>query len=264
MPTDVPLINDHNPKTPTLSIDLNADVAEGCGQDERLMSIISSANICCGLHAGSVADIHKTLQFAKHHGVQVGAHPSLDDRANFGRVAQQLDADAYQALMSYQLGAMQAMCDLHGLKLSYVKPHGALYNQAASDEHLAEILVKQLKSFNPELALMGLAGSQMIDAAESLGVAVIREAFADRRYTDAGTLVSRSQPHAVIADENEVVQQVLSMVQAGHIITESGKTLTTQIDSICLHGDNEHAIAFASRIKQALQQHGIAIKPLAL
>lgn len=262
MPTDT--TSHANPKTPTLSIDLNTDVAEGCGQDERLMSIISSANICCGLHAGSVADIHQTLQFAKHHGVQVGAHPSLDDRANFGRVAQQLNADAYHALMSYQLGAMQAMCNLHGLKLAYVKPHGALYNQAASDEHLAEILVKQLKAFNPELALMGLAGSQMIAVAESLGVAVIREAFADRRYTDAGTLVSRTKPHAVIANEEEAVQQVLGMVQAGHIITESGKTLSTQIDSICLHGDNEHAIAFAKQIKQALQQHGIAIKPLAI
>lgn len=193
--------------------------------------------------------------------MQVGAHPSLDDRANFGRVAQNLKADAYQALISYQLGAMQSMCDLHGICLTYVKPHGALYNQAASDANLAEILVKQIKAFNPELALMGLAGSQMIEVAESLGVAVIREAFADRRYTDAGTLVSRSQPHAVIEDENEAVQQVIGMVQSGRIITESGKTLTTKIDSICLHGDNEHAINFANRIKQALQSHGIVIKP---
>lgn len=243
-------------------IDLNADVAEACGQDSELMPIISSANICCGLHAGSATEILTTLRLAKHHNVRVGAHPSYDDRANFGRSNQNLDnlaEDEIRAVIRYQLGAMQALCEQAGVTLSYVKPHGALYNQASANESLAKIVADEIKQFNPNLTVMALSGGKLIDVAKAMGLTTQSEVFADRRYEDNGALVARSQPNAVIADDDEAIAQVLQMIQQGTVTSTSGKTVPVVADSICLHGDNAHAIEFAKKIQAKLTAENIAI-----
>ncbi len=242
-----------------LTIDLNADVAEGCGQDDKLMRIVSSANICCGLHAGSPSEMLKILKLAKQHGVRVGAHPSFDDRENFGRSNQQLPDDELQAVLLYQLGAITALCDWVGVTLEYVKPHGALYNQAAKDAHLANLIAATIKQFNPKLALMGLSGSELIKAAHAHGLVAESEVFADRRYEDNGALVARSQANAVIASDEEALAQVLHMVKNHMVTSVNGKNIAVQADSVCLHGDSEHAVQFAKQIQTTLQQQQIAI-----
>lgn len=241
------------------SIDLNADVAEGFAFDEALMPLISSANICAGLHAGGAVCMHQTLTYAKKHGVRIGIHPSYDDRANFGRTNHSLPAHEVRALLFYQMGAVKAVCQTLGLAPSYVKPHGALYNQASTDPALANIIAQAVYDFDPHLALMGLSGGQLIQAGQAFNLNVICEAFADRRYNADGTLVNRTCPNALIEDDDEAIAQVLRMVQDGQVVTHTGAVIDLQVDSICLHGDGKHALAFAQKIKHALLEHGIGI-----
>ncbi|WP_197708891.1 5-oxoprolinase subunit PxpA [Psychrobacter sp. YP14] len=241
------------------TIDLNADVAEGCGQDIALMNIISSANVSCGLHAGSYQHMLETLKLAKQHNVRVGAHPGFDDRDNFGRTAQQLPEEECRALIHYQLGAAKAMCDLVGVKLSYVKPHGALYNQAAKDEKLAKIIVNAVKNFDPSLAIMGLSGSYLISVAKAQGLTSISEVFADRNYESDGSLVARSKDNALITDATQAAQHALQMITQGIVTSVDGVQVPVEAQSICLHGDSEHAVQFAAEIKQKLEQQGILI-----
>ncbi|MBP2280714.1 UPF0271 protein [Psychrobacter sp. PL19] len=242
-----------------MKIDLNADVAEGCGQDESLLSIVSSANVCCGLHAGSYQEMLTTLQLAKTNNVRVGAHPGLDDRENFGRTNQTLDEAAYQALLAYQLGATRALCDLVGVPLEYVKPHGALYNQAAVDEALSDILVSEIKRFDPNLKVMGLSGGYLIKSAKNHGLVTISEVFADRNYEKDGSLVSRSKDNALITDTDEAINHVLQMITEGTVTSICGAKVPVDAQSICLHGDGEHAILFAKEIKKQLELKGIKV-----
>ncbi len=242
-----------------MKVDLNADVAEGCGQDEKLMTIVSSANVCCGLHAGSYAEMLTTLQLAKKNNVRVGAHPSLDDRENFGRTDQVLDEEGYRALMRYQLGATKALCDLVGVPLEYVKPHGALYNQAAANESLADILVSEMKSFDSNLKVMGLSGGYLVKSAKKHGLEAISEVFADRNYEKDGSLVSRSKDNALITDTDEATNHVLQMITEGFVMSICGEKVPVDAQSVCLHGDGEHAILFAQEIKKQLELKGIEI-----
>lgn len=242
-----------------MNIDLNADVAEGCGQDDKLLTIVSSANVCCGLHAGSYAQMIATLQLAKKNNVRVGAHPGLDDRENFGRTNQSLDEEGYRALMAYQLGATKALCDLVGVSLDYVKPHGALYNQAAVDESLADILVSEIKRFDPNLKVMGLSGGHLVAAAKRQGMVSISEVFADRNYEKDGSLVSRSKDNALITDTQAAIDHVLQMITQGTVTSVCGEVVPVEAESICLHGDGAHAILFAREIKTQLEQKGITI-----
>lgn len=242
-----------------MNIDLNADVAEGCGQDDKLLTIVSSANVCCGLHAGSYAEMIATLQLAKKNNVRVGAHPGLDDRENFGRTNQSLDEEGYRALMAYQLGATKALCDLVGVSLDYVKPHGALYNQAAVDESLADILVSEIKRFDPSLKVMGLSGGHLVAAAKRQGLVSISEVFADRNYEKDGSLVSRSKDNALITDTQAAIDHVLQMITQGTVTSVCGEVVPVEAESICLHGDGAHAILFAREIKTQLEQKGITI-----
>ena len=242
-----------------MKIDLNADVAEGCGQDGKLLTIVSSANVCCGLHAGSYAHIFRTLQLAKQNNVRVGAHPGLDDRDNFGRINKSLDIDSYRALVTYQLGATNALCELVGVKLDYVKPHGALYNQAAIDQDLADIIVSEIKRFNPELKIMGLSGGYLIQSAKAHGLQAISEVFADRNYNKDGSLVSRNQVNALITDPQKATRHALEMITQGTVTTICGDIIPVEAQSICLHGDSEHAVLFAKQIKEQLQLKGIEI-----
>ena len=242
-----------------MKIDLNADVAEGCGQDDKLLTIVSSANVCCGLHAGSYDEMLATLQLAKANNVRVGAHPGLNDRENFGRTNQSLNEASYRALLSYQLGATKALCDLVGVPLEYVKPHGALYNQAAVDQALSDILVSEIKRFDPNLKVMGLSGGHLVKSAKNHGLVSISEVFADRNYEEDGSLVSRSKDNALINDTNEAINHVLQMITEGTVTSVSGKKIPVEAQSICLHGDGEHAILFAQEIKKQLEIKGIKI-----
>ncbi|WP_299184893.1 5-oxoprolinase subunit PxpA [uncultured Psychrobacter sp.] len=242
-----------------MKVDLNADVAEGCGQDEKLMTIVSSANVCCGLHAGSYAEMLKTLQLAKKNNVRVGAHPSFDDRENFGRSDQVLSEEGYRALLRYQLGATKALCDLVGVTLEYVKPHGALYNQAAANESLADILVSEIKNFDSNLKVMGLSGGYLVKSAKNHGLEAISEVFADRNYEKDGTLVSRSKDNALITDTDEATNHVMQMITEGSVTSVCGDKVPVDAQSICLHGDGEHAILFAKEIKKQLELKGIKI-----
>lgn len=241
-------------------VDLNADLAEGCGIDEVLMQRITSANVCCGVHAGSPVEMQKALAWAKQYGVRVGAHPSFPDRENFGRQAMQLTPEALQAHLLYQLGAAQALCDVSGVEMAYVKPHGALYNQAAADAQLARQIAETVFGFNPELKLMALSGSLLLQAGEAAGLNVISEVFADRRYMADGSLVPRSRPDAQVDSDEEAVAQVLRMVQSGEVESVEGTIVKVSADSICLHGDGEHALVFADKIRAALHENGITVK----
>ncbi|WP_440454721.1 5-oxoprolinase subunit PxpA [Psychrobacter sp. ASPA161_9] len=242
-----------------MKVDLNADVAEGCGQDDKLLTIVSSANVCCGLHAGSYAEMLTTLQLAKKNNVRVGAHPSLDDRENFGRTDQVLDEEGYRALMRYQLGATKALCDLVGVPLEYVKPHGALYNQAAANESLADILVSEIKNFDSNLKVMGLSGGYLVKSAKNHGLEAISEVFADRNYEKDGSLVSRSKDNALITDTDEATNHVMQMITEGSVTSVCGEKVPVDAQSVCLHGDGEHAILFAREIKKQLELKGIEI-----
>lgn len=242
-----------------MKIDLNADVAEGFAFDASLMRIVSSANICAGLHAGGVADMIKTLAYARDNDVNIGIHPSYDDRENFGRTNHSLPDDEVRALMFYQMGAVTAVCRLFDLTPSYVKPHGALYNQASTDAALALTIAQAVYEFNPKLALMGLSGGELIRAGEAVGLSTISEVFADRRYNPDGTLVARSLDNALITDETEAVVQVLRMVKDKEVVAIDGSVISLAVDSICLHGDGEHALAFAKKIKEVLMENGIVI-----
>ncbi|TCJ95850.1 UPF0271 protein [Volucribacter psittacicida] len=241
-------------------VDLNADLAEGCQNDEQLLRLVSSANIACGLHAGDYEQMRNAIAWAKQNKVAIGAHPSFPDRENFGRTNMQLAPEQLKACLLYQLGALQALCDEQQVTLIYVKPHGALYNQAAKDMALAQLIASTIKGFNPKLKLMGLSGSLLIKAAQQQGLSVISEVFADRHYLADGSLVPRSRADALVESDEEAIEQVLQMVLKGTVKSVEGELVPVQADSICLHGDGAHALAFAQRIRQQLQQHNIIIK----
>ncbi|SUU97019.1 5-oxoprolinase subunit PxpA [Avibacterium paragallinarum] len=241
-------------------VDLNVDLAEGCGNDQRLLQLVTSANVACGLHAGDFNEMRKAIRWAKENNVRVGAHPSFPDRENFGRTNMQLSDEELKACLLYQLGAIKALCEAENVPLSYVKPHGALYNQAAKEESLATLIVKTIKAFNPELKLMGLSGSLMLNVAEQQGLGTISEVFADRHYLADGSLVPRSRADAMVESDEEAINQVSQMVLNGTVRSVDGVEVAINVDSICLHGDGEHAISFADKIRQALIQRGIQLK----
>ncbi len=229
-------------------IDLNADLGEGVGSDAELMSLITSANICCGLHAGGPGEIARTLGLAHKHGVAIGAHPGYADREHFGRREQELGNQDLVALCVYQLGALDAMAAALGLAVGYVKPHGALYHQACHDQRVAELFV--IAAAQLQLPVVGLPGS-VLEAACLDRVPFISEGFADRRYQPDGSLVPRTEPHAFIHDPHEAVDQV------ERLIREQG------VRTICVHGDNPQAIAFTQAIRAALCTRGATLKAFA-
>lgn len=242
-------------------VDLNVDLAEGCSNDERLLQLVSSANVACGLHAGDYNEMRKAIGWAKQNGVRVGAHPSFPDRENFGRTNMQLPDDELKACLRYQLGAVKALCDAEAVPLSYVKPHGALYNQAAKDPALARLIAETIRDFDPELKLMGLSGSLMLTVAEELGLGVIAEVFADRHYLADGSLVPRSRADAMVESDEEAIAQVLQMVEQQAVTSVDNVTIPIKADSICLHGDGSHAVEFAEKIRLALAERHIQIQP---
>ncbi|AMR76560.1 5-oxoprolinase subunit PxpA [Cupriavidus nantongensis] len=243
-----------------MQIDLNADLGEGCGNDEALLALISSANIACGWHAGDAATMVQTVKWALAHGVAIGAHPSYPDRENFGRTEMQRDPEHVYADVLYQIGALAAIVRAQGGVLHHVKPHGALYNQAVRDPALARAIVRAVRDFDADLVFFGLAGSQMIDVAKEAGLRVRQEVFADRGYNPDGTLVKRGTPGALHEDEEVALDQTLTMVRERRVRAIDGSWVPIQAETVCLHGDGAHALAFARRIRERLGAEGIAIR----
>lgn len=242
-------------------IDLNADLGEGYDSDALLLDLVSSANIACGWHAGDASLMAETVRLALAKGVAIGAHPSFPDREHFGRAPMAREPARVYADVLYQVGALAALAKAAGGRLAHVKPHGALYNQAARDGALADAIASAVASLDPSLKLMGLAGSELIAAARRHGLTPIAEVFADRAYLADRSLAPRGQPGAVIDDEARALSQTLSLVTRGEVQTLDGQRLALVPQSICLHGDGAHAVAFARRLRETLIANGISIRP---
>lgn len=246
-------------------VDLNSDLGESfgsyiMGMDEKVLELITSANIACGFHAGDPDVMDQTVDLALQNQVALGAHPGLPDLVGFGRRTMAITPKEAYAMMVYQIGALDAFAKAKGAKLQHVKAHGALYNMAAKDTKLAEALAESLYKVNPELILFGLAGSEMIKAAERLQLKVAQEVFADRTYQNDGTLTPRSHPNALITEDDVAIAQVLRMVKEGTVQSVQGENVPLKADTICVHGDGEHAISFARRIRETLISEGIEVR----
>jgi len=244
------------------TIDLNCDMGEGIENDASIMPFISSANIACGFHAGDEKTIKRTIELCSKHNVAVGAHPSFYDKKNFGRTEQDLSANEIYDIIILQLRTINKIANEQGKKLSHIKPHGALYNLSAKDQEIAAAIARAVKDFDEELLLFGLSGSYSIMQAKAFGLKTAGEAFADRSYQEDGSLTPRSQSSALIEDVDKVIVQVLQMIKDKTVTTVTGKKIPILAETICIHGDGEHAVEFAKAIHQKLKQHKIEIKAL--
>lgn len=242
-----------------MQIDLNADLGEGCGNDEALLDLITSANIACGWHAGDAPTMARTVAAALARGVAIGAHPSYPDRDNFGRTEMDRDPELVYADMLYQIGALEAITRAQGGRLSHVKPHGALYNQAAKDVRLSAAIVRAVRDIDANLTLFALAGSETVRVAREAGLRVCEEVFADRGYNPDGSLVRRGTPGALHEDEEVALAQTLAMVREQRVRAIDGTWVPIRAETVCLHGDGAHALAFARRIRERLEADGIAV-----
>jgi 5-oxoprolinase (ATP-hydrolysing) subunit A len=244
----------------TLSIDLNCDLGEGMPNDKALMTYISSANIACGYHAGDESTIQRTIEYCLEHNVAIGAHPGFRDRENFGRTEVHLADHELYDLIADQLVLIQKYCDVMKAKLHHIKLHGALYNMSAKSERMSAVLTCIIKDLNPNLIVYGLSGSTIITQAKLAGIKVANEVFADRTYQDDGTLTPRTSKHALISDQQESLQQVMKMVKDKNVLSYTGKSIPLAVDTICLHGDGEHALSFAKSIHEFLIDNHIHIQ----
>ncbi len=239
-------------------IDLNCDLGEGAGHDAALMPLITSANIACGAHAGDLEMMIETVELALQHNVNVGAHPGFFDLHNFGRTERTITAPEAGRLVLMQV---EQLFEVAGRKMKHVKLHGALYNQVSRDPHLAEAVASDLGRLWPDLIVYALAGSHFVRAARSRGLRVAEEVFADRTYQRDGTLTPRSEPGAIIAEEDAAVAQVLQMVNGGTVRATDGSEVKVVADTVCVHGDDVRAVAFVARLRQELTAAGVAVKP---
>lgn len=249
----------------TKRIDLNCDMGEGfgawrMGQDEALLELVTSANIACGYHAGDPVTMMRTVNCAVAKGVALGAHPSLPDLQGFGRRTMAITAEEARTMTLYQVGALAAFARAAGSRLHHLKAHGALYNMAAKDPRLAEAIASAVRDFDPSLVLVGLSGSQLIRAGQALGLTCASEVFADRGYEPDGSLTPRGLPGAMIEDEELAVARVLRMVLEGKVTGRDGADLTIQADTVCIHGDQPKALAFAQRLRDALARADVEVR----
>ena len=245
-------------------IDLNCDMGESfgawrMGNDVQILDHVSSANVACGFHAGDARTMRETVAAAMARGVAVGAHPGLPDLQGFGRRAMALSATEVYDVVLYQVGALAAFAHAQRTRLSHVKAHGALYNMAARDRALADALCAAVRDFDAQLVLFGLAGSQMLHAAEQCGLRTASEVFADRSYQDDGSLTPRNAPGAVIEDVDTSVAQVKQMVLEGRVRSVNGRDVAVRADTLCIHGDQPQALAFVRRLRAELEREGIEV-----
>lgn len=229
-------------------VDLNCDMGENIGNDELIMPFITSANIACGYHAGNAKTMRETVRLAKKYGVRIGAHPSWLDVEGFGRREMSLPLEEVEALILDQVSALEAIAEAEGVELTHVKPHGALYNQAAREFPLARAVARAVKNLKGELILVGLAGSRLIEAGVEVGLRVANEGFPDRNYNLDGTLVSRKESRAIIESPEEVAKHAMQLIQDGVLF--EGKR--ARVDTLCLHGDHPRVVENAKLIREIL------------
>jgi UPF0271 protein len=251
-----------------LTIDLNADLGEGFGQsraveDEALLELVSSANVACGFHAGDATTMRDTVRAAKLRGVTIGAHPSYPDIPGFGRRELGLSPGEIERHVEYQIRALRDVCGAERARLSYVKPHGALYNRAARDPEAAKAIVAAIRKVAPSLTLLGLAGSEMVRAAERAGIPFASEAFVDRAYKPGGTLVPRDEEGAVMHDVKSAVQRAVMLVKGQTITADDGSELHISAQSLCVHGDNPDAASILRALNARLKESRVSIAPFA-
>jgi UPF0271 protein len=247
-------------------IDLNADLGESfgtwvLGDDEAMLDVVTSANVACGFHAGDATTIRRTVAAAAERGVVVGAQVGYRDLAGFGRRRIDMDPADLTADVLYQLGALEAMCRVAGTRVSYVKPHGALYTTAAVDEVQARAVVDAVTAYDASLPLLAQPGSVLLQVARSAGLPVVDEAFADRGYSADGRLVPRSHPGAVLTDVAEVTGRVLRMVTEGTVLAVDGSLVAVPARSVCTHGDTPGAVGLARAVRTRLEAAGVTITP---
>jgi UPF0271 protein len=245
-------------------IDLNCDMGESygawtMGADAGVMPYISSANIACGFHAGDPATIRQTVRLAVDSGVAVGAHPSLPDLMGFGRRVMRISPQDMYDLVIYQAGAVEAFARAAGAKLHHVKCHGALYNMAAMDEGLSEAMIRAVRDLGSNVMLYALSQSKNFELAKKANIPVAGEVFADRGYSDDGTLAPRDKPGGMIEDPRASVKHVLCMIEEGHVTSLSGKRVPVAADTLCLHGDQPGAVLFAQTLRKVFAEKGITV-----
>jgi UPF0271 protein len=248
-------------------IDLNCDMGESfgayrLGSDEQLLDYVTSANIACGFHAGDPAVMRRTVRAALDKGVAIGAHPGYRDLQGFGRRFVDITPEEAYDLTLYQVAALQGFVHAAGGRMQHVKPHGALYNAAAKDRELAEALANATKAADPELILYGLAGSELIAAADRAGLRSAGEAFGDRTYQSDGSLTSRRSPDALIHDDAQACDQVIGLVTEGRVRSLQGDDVELRAGTICIHGDGPRPLPFVRLIRTRLEETGIEVKPV--
>ncbi|MBY8342191.1 LamB/YcsF family protein [Streptomyces spinosirectus] len=250
------------------SIDLNADLGEGFGRwrltdDEQLLSVVTSANVACGFHAGDAATMRRVCELAAERGVRIGAQVSYRDLAGFGRRAMDVPPAELAAEVAYQIGALEVFARAAGTRVSYVKPHGALYNRVVHDEEQAAAVVEGVQLADPALPVLGLPGSRLLEYAVKAGLATVAEAFADRGYTAEGTLVPRGQDGAVVTDPQTVVERSVGLARFGTVTSHAGSPVDVRARSLCLHGDTPGAVELALLVRRRLQESGVTVEAFA-
>lgn len=248
------------------TIDLNSDIGESFGRwelgdDEAMLDLVTSANIACGFHAGDPSTIARTARWSVQRGVRIGAQVAYRDLAGFGRRFVDASRTELTDDVVYQIGGLQALAAAAGGTVTYVKPHGALYNTAVHHEEHASAVVDAVAAVDPGLAILGLPGSRLLELAELRGLRVVREAFADRGYTPSATLVSRREAGALLHDANAVAERVLRMVSDGVVEAVDGSSVTIDVDSVCVHGDSPAAVEMARAVRDILGANGVEMKP---
>jgi len=250
-----------------MEININCDLGEKSKHhsnkhDPDLLEIVNSANVACGFHAGDDESMEQVVKISKKNGVSIGAHPSFNDPENFGRQRVNLSSNEIKKLIVDQYEILQKISDKHGATVTHIKPHGALNNMACEDIELATTLARTINEISKDLIYLVPTGSKMEEAANKFNMKIACEIFADRNYEDDGNLVSRKKPHALITDPIQARKHVLSMVKNQALNCHSGKQILCEIDSVCIHGDNESSLATAKSIKDNLVHNGLLLKPL--
>lgn len=248
-------------------VDLNSDLGESFGRytlgmDEKVIPLITSANVACGYHASDPVVMDQTLRRAKAAGIRVGAHPGFPDLMGFGRRNMKVSPEEARAYTLYQVGALSAFCRANGLAMQHVKPHGAFYNMAAKDYELAKAICEGIRAFDDNLIVLALSGGELARAAADLGLRTAQEVFADRAYEEDGTLVDRRKEGAMVTDEETAIARVVRMVKERKVTAITGKEIPIRADSVCVHGDGAKALAFVERIRAELSKEGVTVCPL--
>jgi UPF0271 protein len=247
-----------------VTVDLNSDLGEGfgawsCGDDAAILTVVTTANVACGFHAGDPEVMAETFRMARENGVAVGAHPGYPDLQGFGRRRIPMSEREIERLVAYQIGAAQAVAALSGHRLTHVKAHGALANVAAAERGVAEAIARAIRAVDRDLVDLAIALSEQVAAGERAGLRVVAEVFADRGYDEAGGLVRRGLPGAMIEDPDAAAERALRMVEDRAVVSVDGLKMPTRVDSICVHGDGAHAVEAARRIRARLVAAGVVV-----